>query len=675
MNRRKFLKTSVPLGLVPLFAGTLPFKSLAVSSPLVVNTCNVTDRAMVIIYLNGGNDIINTAIPINQMTEYAANRPNIYIPQNQLITLDNSLPDWQQIGLHPELFDFKTLYDSGKLSIVQGVGYEAPSKSHFSSLANWLTGSGGIVGDEKTGWLGRFLNDRYPGYNGNPFIGEPDPLGILFGNMNKTGFHTFEQHKYEINLSGQDPAGFYSLISQLSGAPIANIPNTEFGGMLEHINQVESSVNVYAQRISDTFNNGFNSSISYPSNTLGDQLKTIARMMSGGSRTKIFMATMGGFDNHTNMVTAGSPTTGNHAVLLNRVGTSIKAFQDDLTSLGLADNVITVVFSEFSRKITQNANYGLDHGTLSSMFVIGNGVEGGVVGNNIDLASQDNQGAADPADLQHDYRQVFATLMQDWMGSNDSSLNSTFVASSLYAQKLPLINTSNLVPSSCYYTPVPPLAVASLNVTVMLEGFYDLQQQKMRTNLLSNTLLPFSQPFNNAQFNYGGTETLASFPADTVDWVLLELRDSEDISLVITRKAMLLRDDGTVMATDGTPGVTFDTINSGDYHLAVFHRNHLGILSSEIIPLDAPSYIYNFSLGNHMVAGSGQQKQVGQHYMMIAGDIDGNQVLNNKDHNHWKLHSGATGTYTLADLDGDGDVDAQDYNLWFENRGKMGVLK
>ncbi len=676
MKRRSFLKTSAPLGLLPLFGAGLPIRSLAATSPFLFNPCDVTDRSVVIIFLNGGNDIINTTVPLNQLSDYANIRPDIRLPDNSLITLDGNLPDQQQIGLHPSLTGFKNLYDEGMLNIVQRVGYEIPNRSHFKGLDNWLTGSGGPeLKDLKTGWLGRFLQDRYPGYNGNPFIGEPDPLGILFGSMSKTGFHTFEEHSYEINLSGQDPAGFFSLIASLSGQPIANIPDSEHGDMLRHISEIENSVNVYAQRISETFNNGSNSSASYPNSNLGNQLKTIARMLNGGSRTKIFMATTGGFDTHVEQVDAMDTRTGGHANLLSNVGNSLRAFQDDLAALSLDSKVMTVIFSEFGRKIIQNDSYGVDHGTLSSMFIIGKGVAGGVTGTNIDLTDQDAPGAANPSQLEHDYRSVFSSILQDWLGASDASLQATFLSPAIIANKPTLINPENTVPESCYHEPEAPIVCACVQVRLMLEGLYNPATQAMRTDLRNQGLLPVQQPFAGAPFFYSGDESVVDFSADSVDWVLLELREAEDLSTVVARKAVLLQKNGFVAETDGTPGVIFDGVVEGAYHLAVLHRNHLQVVSSEPILVNAPSFIYDFTQSETKAMGHAQLKKIGMAYCLLAGDIDNNNILDNRDFNSWEQRKGQSSVYDPADINADGQVDTTDYDLWFRNRSKLGELK
>lgn len=678
MNRRNFFKTAAPLGIMPLMTSGLPIRSMSATSPYWLNPCNVTDRSVVVIYLNGGNDIFNTTVPLNQFSDYASFRPDIYIPQNQLITLDNTLPTNQQLGLHPSLSGLKSLYDDGLMSVVQGVGYNLPNRSHFKALDNWLTGSGSGENYD-SGWLGRFFQDRYPSYNGAPFTGESDPLGLLLNSMNGTGFHTNEEHSYEIAMSGRDNAGFYSIISSVAGDPILNMPTSEFGDMLSYIEGVGNSLNVYSQRINTTFNNGSNSNtVTYANNRLSDQLKTVARLLSGGSRTKVFMATIGGFDTHVNQVDPGSANTGDHTILLDRVSSSIKVFQDDLKAQGLDDNVLTVVFSEFGRKIVQNGSFGVDHGTLSSMFVIGKGVEGGVIGTNQDLNNQDNRGSADQSQTQYDYRQVYSTVLQDWLGAKNTSVDNVFSANnngSYTTQKIPILNSTNIVPTNCYFTPQPLITCACMQVRLFLEGLYNSALGEMTTAVSNLSNFPNTQPYNTAPFNYAGTENITTIPTDTVDWVLLELRSANDLSQVIHRQVALLRKDGFMMQLDGTQGVSFNNVIDGDYHLAVFHRNHLGVVSSVPILLDVATYIYDFTQGDWKAYGQRQLKAIGSTYALWAGDLNGDNIINNKDFNLYQLNIGSNVGYNPADLNGDNQINAADQQLWFNNRSKLGELK
>lgn len=676
MKRRNFLKLGSTLGIVPLLTNGLPIRSLAATSPAWFNPCNPTDRSVVVIYLNGGNDIFNTTVPLNQFADYANFRADTYLPQNQLITLDNTLATNQQIGLHPALTGLKSLYDNGLLNIIQGVGHAQPNKSHFKALDNWLTSSGGIE-NYNQGWAGRFLQDRYPSFNGLPFTGELDPLGMLFGRMNNAGFHTDAEHNHEIVMSGQDSQGFYSVISSIAGESILNVPNTEHGGMLSFMESVATSLNVYSQRVQTTFANGTNSSVVYPNSDLSKQLKTISRMLSGGSRTKVFMATIGGFDTHVTQVNQGSTTTGLHHDLLQDIGNSIKAFQDDLQNQGLDNKVLTVVFSEFGRKILENGSLGTDHGTLNSMFVVGSGVQGGVTGNNIDLQNQDNDGAPNPNQTQYDYRQVYATILQDWLGANDTSIDNTFynhLGNSYTTQKVPIINLANVIPSSCYFTPLVQTVCACMQVKVILEGFYNQNTNEMTTTLANSANFPTAQPYNIAPFNYGGLETFTTLPADTVDWLLLELRQANDLTQVVDRQAVLLRKDGIITQTDGTSGVAFNNVLAGNYHLAIFHRNHLGVMSSVPVVLDNATYIYDFTQAVSKAYGLNQLKSVGNIYAMYAGDLNGDNIINNQDYNYYQLNQGANIGYSKADLNGDLNSNNQDYNLWFENRSKIGKL-
>ncbi|MEL7123868.1 MAG: DUF1501 domain-containing protein, partial [Bacteroidota bacterium] len=454
MKRRDFLYNGFAGAIAPIFFAGVGFRPMGAS--LVPSMmCDYSDRVLVILYLAGANDIVNTAVPLNQLSAYASNRANIRLPESALINLDSSLPDNQLLGLHPNLTGFKSLYDEGLLSIVQRVGYPTPNRSHFASEDIMLRGIDGTVqiDSEEEGWVGRFLKDRYPNYRGGPFGEELDPLGIILGKAPSTGFHTEEEHEVSINLSGQDPAGFYNIISSLSGEPITQFPNSDHGKILQYLTSIEKSTQVYSERISEVFNRGSNSmSAGYPDTDLGDQLKTIARLLSGGSMTKVFMARKGGWDNHVNQVVGSNTATGNHANLLGDVSNAIQAFQNDLKALGVDQRVCTVIFSEFGRKIEQNGNMGTDHGTLSSMFVVGSQVQAGVMGQNLDLNDKDRQGAANPDQLQHDYRSVFSSILQDWLGASDGALLSSFpnTPSDIVLNNIPLIKAGQIVSEACY---------------------------------------------------------------------------------------------------------------------------------------------------------------------------------------------------------------------------------
>ncbi len=413
---------------------------------------DVQGRTLVLIQMKGGNDGVNTVIPINQYDQYATLRPGIRIADTgaqKFIELDATLSNERRVGLHPAMKEVKEMYDKGLVSIVQGVSYEQPNQSHFKSTDLWFSGGDGT--QEKfnitSGWMGRSVQAMFPDVKGVPTANMPDPLGIQVGDPNPSlGFHTETEHRIDINLSGQDPAGFYSLVQTIGGAPILDVPQTEHGEELEYIMSVEQSVSKYAKRISDTFNAGKNVG-TYPNSNLANQLKTIARLIRGGSKTKIFLCTIGGFDTHNaQTMVNGSSAEGTHAELLGSISQAIKAFYDDLEAMSIAGQVVGCTFSEFGRTARQNGSTGTDHGTLAPMFIFGKTVKGGVNGNNVNLSNltRDNQLQG----MQHDYRQVFSTLLQDWLGASDSILRETLFDGFV---KLPLLSAAHVADPGCYY--------------------------------------------------------------------------------------------------------------------------------------------------------------------------------------------------------------------------------
>jgi len=455
MKRRNFLKifpaASVTSFAVNGFAMT-PFANQNLAR-MLANCEGVEDRVLVLIQLKGGNDGLNTIVPIAQYDAYAKLRPEIKIPDTgpeKYITLDTNMPTLNRVGLHPVMKGMKSLYDKGWVNVVQGVGYENLNQSHFKGADLWLSGGDGTPENFniKTGWMGRALQAMYPDVKGSPTSDMPDPLGIQIGDPYPSlGFHTDTEHQNGLTLYGQDPAGFYSLVQTIGGAPIPMTPDSEYGDELDYIMGVEKAVDEYSVRITATFNAGSNSVTNYPQTGLANQLKTIARLMSGGCKTKMYLCSMGGFDTHGSQVPPeGTVLDGGHATLLKNLSDSVNSFFNDLEGLGLADQVMACTFSEFGRCARENGSAGTDHGTLAPVFLFGKGCEGGVTGTNVDLSdlSGDNQLQG----MQHDYRQVFTTILQDWLGADNNALEQTLFDG---YNKLPLVNSKFVVSPDCYF--------------------------------------------------------------------------------------------------------------------------------------------------------------------------------------------------------------------------------
>ncbi|WP_303318132.1 DUF1501 domain-containing protein [Flavivirga abyssicola] len=450
MKRRNFLKLSATASVI----GLTPFElQAALKSFMPFADCpDISNRKLVLINLAGANDGLNTIIPINQYSTYASLRPDIKVPEsgtNKYITLDGTLPGNQQIGLNPVLTSFKSLYDAGSLRIIQSVGYPSQNKSHFKSTDLYLTGNDGnsLLNGAETGWIGRFMELYY-----SDLLLETFPLAVEIGsNKTSLGFHGEEAHGMSLNITGQDPSGFYNILNGLGGEPPTNIPDSDYGKQLEFIKNTDALSNTYAESISTAFNKGQND-VSYPDTDLADQLKTVARLISGDLGSKVYMVRISGFDTHNTQVQASGDVLGKHYNLLDQLSNGVEAFMNDLKSQNLADDVVGLTFSEFGRKAAQNGNLGTDHGEIAPMFVFGTPVAGGVSGTNPNLAEATSSNNFQIQTVQYDYRQTFGTLLQDFLGADNSIIDATFfnhsINDSFVNLKLPEILNDPLS-SSC----------------------------------------------------------------------------------------------------------------------------------------------------------------------------------------------------------------------------------
>ncbi|HLV41879.1 MAG TPA: DUF1501 domain-containing protein [Brumimicrobium sp.] len=434
MNRKDFMRLSALMGSgmllklngVPLHA----FQGNGFLEQYAMKSFN--DRVLILIELHGGNDGLNTVIPIDQYGNYYNLRPNIAIPQTgarKYIPLDLTLPDNKKIGLHPDMVGSKAMYDDGNMAVIQNVSYENCNGSHFRSRDIWQMG---VNYDEyvSSGWMGRYLEHYYPGYPTNyPNSTVPDPLAIEIGTGVSLAFHRDEG--IPAGLSIENPNAFYNLINSVGVDSPLNFPDSHAGDEIEYMMQIEQQSNNYAQRLKDVYNAGSNSSTVYPDqypfiapadsihNPLAPQLKIISRLLSGGIGTKIFLCRIGGFDTHANQVESSNTSMGKHAALMHHISSAVKAFYDDLGNLGLADRVLSMTYSEFGRRAASNASYGTDHGNAAPMLVFGTCLNPGVYGENPDLSNLQNGNIP----MQHDYRQVFSSVVKDWFQASDDVID------------------------------------------------------------------------------------------------------------------------------------------------------------------------------------------------------------------------------------------------------------
>ena len=643
----------------------MPLGVFASPKMLEAFSCSPDDRSIVVIHLNGANDGLNNLIPLNQMQLYSDYRPNIKFATNDLLTLQADLPDAQQIGMNPNMDDFKHLYDNGKLAIIQGAGYPNLNRSHFASGKLWAFGGDGLnYKNNRRGFMANYLENRYPFYEGTPFADNLDPLGISMGTFEKSLYCS--DTIYHTSLKGIDVNGFGSAVNALLGTQISNIPSTDQGNALNHILAIENSVNVYSQRVSDTFQMGNNSAdVTYDNESLANQLKIIARLLSGGSKTKIFTAGKGGWDTHGDQINRQNP-------LLKATGKALRAFQEDLQKLGLADKVITVVFSEFGRKFRENGGNGTDHGTLGPMYVMGNAVNAGVYGTNPLLDDQYLvKDAPDPnTQLQYDYRTVFGTILQDFMGADNTAITATFKTDSFINTKPELILPALKAGPDCQ---VDPTQGTAITLKAFLEG--PMNSGAMTSTLSTDSLLPDKDPYTGLQTAYAEAfEAVES--AAIVDWVRVELRDATNPATLVAAKSALLQANGTIIDASGAAKVFFNEVPRGDYYVAVQHYNHLGVMSANAITFD-DNTTFDFSNPSSAVFTNGAQPQIniGGVMCLFAGDMNGDGTINAVDKNkYWKPEKDTDFIYgtSKADLNLDGVVDLTDKNTyWRANNSRQ----
>jgi uncharacterized protein (DUF1501 family) len=405
MKRRDFLKNTIPAATVlPAVLNGYSVKAFNQNSPLVQALQMQTtdnDHVLVIIQLNGGNDGLNTVIPISNYNLYYNARTNVAIEENKILRLNGVA----ETGIHPAMTGLQQLFNDGKAKIIQAVGYPQPNFSHFRSTDIWMTSSNSTQ-EIYTGWAGRYLNYEYPNFPmGYPNSTNPDPLAIQIGSTTSL---TFQGPQVNMGMSITNPTSFYNLINGTSDP----VPNNNAGKELSYIRTVAQQTQQYGNTIRNAAN-AVPTQGTYPANnSLADQLKIVARLIKGGLKTKIYMVSFGGFDTHSVQVNTTDTSTGTHASLLGRVSAAIKAFQDDLVGLGIEKRVVGMTFSEFGRRIKSNSSIGTDHGAAAPMFLFGHAIAGGMLGVNPTIPSAVT--VNDNLPMQYDFRSIYSTILERW---------------------------------------------------------------------------------------------------------------------------------------------------------------------------------------------------------------------------------------------------------------------
>jgi uncharacterized protein (DUF1501 family) len=358
-------------------------------------------RILVVVQLGGGNDGLNAVVPYAEPLYYQA-RPTLAIAQKDV------LPISAEVGFNPNLTAFKSLFDAKQLALLQGVGYPNPNRSHFRSTDIWTSGVPDKI--EQTGWLGRYLDAQCSGEDRRLHAVD---IGTTVSRLFWTGqsivpaISSIETFDLEADARFPDYKN-----NQVDTLKLLNGGNgkTPYDDYIRKVALDALQTSDELKRIAA----GYHSSVQYPKTPFADGLRTIAKVIQGDLGTRIFHITIGSFDTHAAQLAAQNG-------LLKTVADALQAFMQDLEGIGRADDVMIMTFSEFGRRVAENASKGTDHGAAAPMWLIGGGVTPGIVGNHPSLTDLDD------GDLKFgiDFRSVYGTILHDWLGADPKPIIGT----------------------------------------------------------------------------------------------------------------------------------------------------------------------------------------------------------------------------------------------------------
>ncbi len=423
-TRRDFIKTSAGAAGAGMM---LPVLNRTARGTTIVK--QLTDDAqgngnvLVIVELGGGNDGLNTIVPLKQYSNYASLRPRVGIPQANVLPLygSNTFNNLPTMGLTPDFAALKPVFDAGKVAVIQSAHYPNPNLSHDSSRRNYYTGiPTSNVALSGSGWIGR--HSALFGNSDNSL----DTIG-LFG-VNKT-LYASGAKAAGVNANNQGMATGYVFNTTTNGAN-----NGERNNQINAAKVIDQTASdkpyqdLWEESIVDAIDgadqvtqaSNTSNQVTYPTgNNFYYGLRLIAKLIASTNPvigTRVFHISMGGYDNHANL-------TNDLTTLHQRLSSGLKAFYDDLVALGWANKVCVLVWSEFGRRVADNESFGTDHGTASDMFVIGGAVKGGVYGPDPDLTNLTSGNLR----WSVDFRSVYAELIAKWLGGDPVAvLNGTF---------------------------------------------------------------------------------------------------------------------------------------------------------------------------------------------------------------------------------------------------------
>lgn len=390
MKRRDFIKQS------SLASGMFMVPSFVKAFDTALSA-KYGHKKLVIIQLSGGNDGLNTIIPYRNDLYYK-NRPSIGIKQSEILKITDDL------GFHKSLQPLQKLYDQGYLSIINNVGYPNPDRSHFRSTDIWQTASASNQ-YWQTGWIGRFLDVN--GKVSHDAIEVDESLSLILKGAKHNGIATTDARR--LYRMAQEPY-FKNVVAHHNDA---HLSEHNLGYLYKTMIDAKFSANYIYEK-----SKVFSSKVSYPNTNFSKQLRTIAEFINSGLETKVYYTSLGGFDTHANQ-------NNRQSRLLAQYAEGISAFVKDLKSQDSLKDTLVLTFSEFGRRVKQNAANGTDHGAANNVFVIGEHLKtSGFYNQLADLEDLDTNG---DLKFEIDFRTIYATILKQWMHVNDEVvLNAKF---------------------------------------------------------------------------------------------------------------------------------------------------------------------------------------------------------------------------------------------------------
>jgi uncharacterized protein (DUF1501 family) len=376
---------------VPAFLSRSSLVMAESAGPLSSNPGVPEDRVLVVVQLSGGNDGLNTVVPYG-LDDYYKGRSGLSVRETDLIKLDTNAG----IGLHPSLRPINEMIGESLANVVQGVGYPNPIRSHFASMDVWHTGT--TLANKGHGWVGKAMDvshDQTDASLACISLGSEAPLATQGKFIKPVTFDRPEMFRW----SGRDlhPA-LSEAYDRLNQAPASGLGDDPAGFILRTAMDAQVASDRVRKAVHQT------PKTSFPGNALARQLKMVAAMIRAELPTRVYYVAMGGFDTHANQ-------SGQHARLLGEFASAMSAFYRELKAAGHRQRVLTVAFSEFGRRVRQNASGGTDHGTAGPMFLFGEQVNPGLIGEHPSLTNLND------GDLIHriDFRSVYAGVLDSWM--------------------------------------------------------------------------------------------------------------------------------------------------------------------------------------------------------------------------------------------------------------------